>query len=60
MAAWLQFSMLMLTLVAFLLRNEHRITLVEEGLKQQKHINTLLWGQIDKLKDRARPSERDV
>jgi hypothetical protein len=52
MEAWIQFAMLMITLLAIAIRNEHRMTMLEGELKTEKAIQNLLWKRIEKLEDR--------
>jgi hypothetical protein len=42
----------MLTFLAFLLRNEYRITTVEEGLKTRTMVSNMQEKRLDRLEDK--------
>jgi len=46
---WIQFALLMLAILAVLVRTEHRLTVVEEGLKAEKAVGNYLEKRMDRL-----------
>ena len=52
MEQWIQFTVLMLTFAGFLIRNEHRITLLEGEIKTEKAYRVMMEKRIDKLEAR--------
>jgi hypothetical protein len=53
METWVQFSLLMLALLAIALRNEHRITIVEGEIRTERELRKADQRRIDKLEAQA-------
>lgn len=51
-AEWIQFGILMLTIVTFLLRNEHRISCLERDLKAEQKVSNMLDRRVTRLEKR--------
>jgi len=51
---WVQFALLMGTIITFLLRNERRISYVERDLKAEQKVSNVLDRRISVL-ERRRP-----
>jgi hypothetical protein len=46
MAGWIQFGVLLTTLIAFLLRNEHRMTKLETEIRAEQKVSNMLERRI--------------
>jgi hypothetical protein len=46
---WVQFSLLMLALLAIALRNEHRITMLEGEIRTERELRKTLDRRVEKL-----------
>jgi hypothetical protein len=53
-AEWIQFAIVMLTFLAFLLRNEHRITVLEEQIIAARITVGLLDKRVDRLESKLK------
>jgi len=54
MDAWIQFALLMLAIMALGIRNEHRMTVMEQRLDLEKAMRELLDRRVIKLEGRSR------
>ncbi len=52
MENWIQFTMLMLAIIGFAVRNEHRITLLEGTINTERARREALTERVDKLEEK--------